>query len=198
MRLLPNILSIGRIALIPLLVYFLTDGGPLFSGLAAATFFVACLTDFFDGYLARLRGATTTLGSFLDPLADKLIVVTALIMLAAMSRWPRVPAWMVVVIVSREIAVTGLRGIALSDGVVLQAEELGKYKMIFQMFALHGLLLHYSYGSVDFHLAGIYFLWISMILGLWSGVGYCLRAYREITQRRRAAQPAYGRARASG
>jgi CDP-diacylglycerol--glycerol-3-phosphate 3-phosphatidyltransferase len=196
--LVPNALSFLRIVLIPMLVYFLTDGGRWSSALAAATFFVACLTDFLDGYVARLSDATTTLGKFLDPLADKLIVVAALIMLAAMDRSPRVPAWMVVVIVSREMAVTGLRGIALSEGVVLQAEELGKYKMIFQMFALHGLLLHYRYWSLDFHLAGMYFLWLSMILSVWSGGDYCVRAVREITRRRsRGAPPGYGAARAS-
>lgn len=195
---LPNILSLVRIVLIPVLVYFLTDGGPFFSWLAAGTFFVACLTDFFDGYLARRHAATTTLGKFLDPLADKLIVAAALIMLAAMDRSPRVPAWMVVVIVAREMAVTGLRGIALSEGVVLQAEELGKYKMIFQMFALHGLLVHYSYFSIDFHLIGMYFLWISMIVGVWSGIDYYVKVIRQVMHRRHPSPPVYGRAQASG
>jgi CDP-diacylglycerol--glycerol-3-phosphate 3-phosphatidyltransferase len=195
---LPNILSLVRIVLIPVLVYFLTDGGPFFSWLAAGTLFVAGLTDFFDGYLARRHAATTTLGKFLDPLADKLIVAAALIMLVAMDRSPRVPAWMVVVIVAREMAITGLRGIALSEGVVLQAEELGKYKMIFQMFALHGLLIHYSYLSIDFHLLGMYFLWISMIVGVWSGVAYCLKVVRQVTHRRHPPSPVYGRAQASG
>ena len=195
---LPNILSLVRIVLIPILVYFLTDGGPLFSWLATGTFFIACLTDFFDGYLARRREATTTLGKFLDPLADKLIVAAALIMLAAMDRSPRVPAWIVAVIVGREIAVTGLRGIALGEGLVLQAEELGKYKMIFQMFALHGLLVHYSYLSIDFHLAGMYFLWISMIVGVWSGVAYYVKVIRQVMHRRHPPPPVYDRAQASG
>jgi CDP-diacylglycerol---glycerol-3-phosphate 3-phosphatidyltransferase len=181
---LPNLLSLVRIALIPLLVYFLTDTGPLFSALAALTFFIASLTDFFDGYLARLHGHTTTLGKFLDPLADKLIVAAALIMLAAIDRLPRVPAWMVVVIVGRELAVTGLRGIASGEGVILPAEELGKYKMIFQMFALHGLLIHYSYAFVDFHLAGMYFLWISLVLGVWSGIDYHVKVIRQMVTKR--------------
>ncbi len=198
MLLLPNILSLVRIALIPLLVFFLTDGGPLFSGLAALTFFLACLTDFLDGYFARIRAETTTLGKFLDPLADKLIVTSALIMLAAMDRLPRVPAWMVVVIVGREMSITGLRSMALSEGIVLQAEELGKYKMIFQMFALHGLLIHYSYFSIDFYLAGMYFLWISMVMGIWSALAYCIRVIREALRRRQVTPPTYGRAQASG
>ncbi|MBI3797342.1 MAG: CDP-diacylglycerol--glycerol-3-phosphate 3-phosphatidyltransferase [Deltaproteobacteria bacterium] len=185
---LPNLLSLFRIALIPFLVYFLTDTGPFFSALAALTFFLASLTDFFDGYLARLYGHMTTLGKFLDPLADKLIVAAALVMLAATQRFPRVPAWMVVVIVGRELAVTGLRGIASSEGVILPAEELGKYKMIFQMFALHGLLIHYSYLSVDFHLAGMYFLWISLVMGVWSGIDYHVRVIRAVSAKRATPQ----------
>ncbi|MBI3303968.1 MAG: CDP-diacylglycerol--glycerol-3-phosphate 3-phosphatidyltransferase [Deltaproteobacteria bacterium] len=177
---LPNLLSLLRIALIPFLVYFLTDTGPLFSALAAFTFFIASVTDFLDGYLARLYGHTTTLGKFLDPLADKLVVAAALIMLAAADRVPRVPAWMVVVIIGRELAVTGLRGIASGEGVILAAEELGKYKMIFQMFALHGLLIHYRYVFVDFHVAGMYFLWISLVLGVWSGIDYHVKVIRQV------------------
>jgi len=169
-----------RIALIPFLVYFLTDTGPLFSALAALTFFIASVTDYLDGYLARLYGDTTTLGKFLDPLADKLVVTAALIMLTAANRTPRVPAWMVVVIIGRELAVTGLRSIASGEGIVLAAEELGKYKMIFQMFALHGLLIHYSYLHINFHVAGMYFLWISLVVGLWSGIDYHIKVVRQV------------------
>jgi len=177
---LPNQLSLLRIALVPILVYFLRNPDPVSSALAAFTFFIASLTDFLDGYLARLYGHTTTLGKFLDPLADKLIVAAALIMLAAAHRTPRVPAWMVVVIIGRELAVTGLRGIASGEGIILAAEELGKYKMIFQMFALHGLMLHYQYFLVDFHAAGMYFLWIALVLGVWSGVDYHIKVIRQV------------------
>jgi CDP-diacylglycerol--glycerol-3-phosphate 3-phosphatidyltransferase len=96
-----------------------------------------------------------------------------------------VPAWLVVVIVGRELVVTGLRSIASSEGITLGAEELGKYKTIFQIFALTGLLIHYRYLFVDFHLGGIYFLWISLVLGLWSAVDYHVRVYREVTRARR-------------
>ncbi len=177
---LPNILTIFRIVLIPVLVVILTDPDPMASVLATVTFFLACLSDFFDGYLARRWGISTTLGKLLDPLADKLIVAAALIMLSGMDRDPTVPAWMTAVIIGREIAVTGLRAVALGQGVVVAAEELGKYKMIFQMFALHGLLLHYSYAIVDFHLAGMYFLWISTVVSVWSGGLYTARVAREI------------------
>src|SRR4051812_16100092 len=152
----PNVLTGIRIAIIPVIVWLLNDPGRLAGLVAALLFFLACLTDYYDGYLARKYGIVTTLGKFLDPLADKLMVASALIMLAAMPCIttapcePRVPAWLVVVIVGRELAVTGLRAIALGEGITLGAEELGKYKMIFQMFAIFGLLIHYSYLWVDF------------------------------------------------
>ncbi|MBI3769512.1 MAG: CDP-diacylglycerol--glycerol-3-phosphate 3-phosphatidyltransferase [Deltaproteobacteria bacterium] len=191
----PNVLTLFRVALVPVLVYVLRDPGPLAGLLAALLFFLASLTDYFDGYLARKYGIVTTLGKFLDPLADKLIVASVLIMLAAMpcapgmtACEPRVPAWIVVLIVGRELAVTGLRGIASGEGVTLGAEELGKYKMIFQMFALVGLLVHYRYVYVDFHAAGMYFLWIALALALWSASDYHVRVYRAV-RAARAASP---------
>jgi CDP-diacylglycerol--glycerol-3-phosphate 3-phosphatidyltransferase len=179
---LPNILTVFRIVLIPLLVVLLTDPRPTASLLAAFTFFIASLSDFFDGYLARRWGISTTLGKLLDPLADKLIVAAALIMLAGMTRTPSVPAWMAAVIIGRELAVTGLRAVALGQGVVLAADELGKYKMIFQMFALHGLLLHYPFLGVDWHLAGMYFLWIALVVSLWSGIDYHVKVIRQLVR----------------
>jgi CDP-diacylglycerol---glycerol-3-phosphate 3-phosphatidyltransferase len=177
---LPNLLTLGRIAVVVIIVLLLRNEGAAAGALAAGLFFFACLTDYWDGQLARKYSLTTTLGKFLDPLADKLLVVAILIMLVAMNREPRLPAWLVVIIVGREMAVTGLRAIASGEGIVIPAEELGKYKMIFQMFALHGLLLHYTYVSIDFHLAGMYFLWISTVVSLWSGSVYTARVAREI------------------
>jgi len=177
---LPNLITIFRILLIPVLVVLLTDPGRTASLLAALTFFLACWSDFLDGYLARRWRISTTLGQLLDPLADKFIVVAALVMLAGMDRTPHVPAWMVAVIIGREVAVTGLRAVALGQGMVLAAEELGKYKMIFQMLALHGLLLHYDFLGIDFYAAGMYFLWISLVIGLWSGVDYHVKVIRRL------------------
>jgi len=182
----PNVLTLFRIALVPVLVYLLRAPGEASGVLAAFLFMLAGLTDYYDGYLARKHGIVTTLGKFLDPLADKLIVVSALVMLAAMpcpetpGHCPRVPAWLVVLIVGRELAVTGLRSIASGEGITLGAEELGKYKMIFQTFAVFGLLLHYRYLFVDFHAGGMYFLWLSVLLGLWSAVDYHVRVYRAV------------------
>jgi len=183
---LPNVLSLFRIVLVPVLVLALMRETQAARAFGAACFLVACITDFFDGWLARRHGITTALGQMLDPLADKLIVTAALIMVAAVPPDPRVPAWMVVVIVCRELAVTGLRGIASSSGVVVPAQELGKYKMIFQMFALEALLLHYRYPipgtslAIDFHAGGMILLWAALILAVWSAVDYHVRVLRMI------------------
>jgi CDP-diacylglycerol--glycerol-3-phosphate 3-phosphatidyltransferase len=191
----PNLLSLFRIALVPVLVYLLRDPGPAAGAMAAMLFVVGSLSDYYDGYLARKHGIVTTLGKFLDPLADKLLVVSVLIMLVAMPCLPgtdapcepRVPPWLAVLIVGRELAVTGLRSIASGEGITLGAEELGKYKTIFQIFALTGLLLHYRYLVLDFHLGGMYFLWIAVALGLWSAADYHVRVYRAVRDRHRSA-----------
>ena len=177
---LPNFLSLFRIAIIPVLVYLLTLPDRLASTLAALLFLFASLTDYFDGYLARRHQLVSNLGKILDPLADKLMILAVLIMLAAMDRpgEPSVPAWLVVVIVARETAVTVLRGIALSEGIVMEAEEMGKYKFVLQAFAIFALLLHYSYLGVDFYVGGMYFLLLSTVFAVWSGVNYYLKFFR--------------------
>ena len=183
---LPNLLSLFRIAIVPVVVVLLAWPGPTPRAIAAGLFVVACITDYLDGWLARRRQSTTVLGQFLDPLADKLLVAGVLIMLAGAPITPRLPAWMAVVIVLREIAVTGLRGIASQSGLVVPAQELGKYKMIFQIFALTGLVVHYPYAIpgtsvvVDFHAAGMRFLWIALVVAVWSAVDYYVRVLRQI------------------
>jgi CDP-diacylglycerol--glycerol-3-phosphate 3-phosphatidyltransferase len=177
----PNILTLGRIATAPLLVYLLLVPGPVAAALAGALFFLATITDILDGYIARNYGSGTTLGKFLDPLADKVVVISVLIMLAGTPQLPRVPAWMVAVIVIREIMVTGLRAIAAAEGVVMAAEELGKYKMVLQSIAIQGLLIRYTYFHIDFFAAGMFILWIAMGLSVWSGVDYYLGAIRLLT-----------------
>ncbi len=172
----PNMLTLFRIGTVPVLIYLLLHAGPVASALAAGVFFLATLSDYFDGYIARSYGSGTTLGKFLDPMADKLLVTSALIMLAGMARTPHVPAWMVAVLVAREIAVTGLRAVAAAEGVVMAAEELGKYKMVLQSIALHGLLVHYTYLHIDFFAGGMFVLWIAVGVSLWSAADYYYRA----------------------
>jgi len=173
---LPNYLTILRIAVIPFMVIFLLFPGKWPAFFASLLFSMAAITDLLDGYIARRRNAVTFLGKALDPLADKLLITAALIMLIPLGR---IPAWMAVVIISREIAVTGLRGISARDGSVISASSLGKYKTIFQDTALIGLLLHYEYIYIDFHVVGMFFLWIALFVTIWSGIDYFYRFFKE-------------------
>lgn len=171
----PNLLTLFRILTAPVLVYLLTFTGPVPSALAAGVFFLATMSDCLDGYIARQYGSGTTLGKFLDPLADKIVVCAVLIMLAGIARTPRVPAWMVVVMVGRELFVTGLRAVAAVEGEVMGADDLGKYKMALQAIAIHGLLIHYTYFYIDFFRGGLFVLWIAMVLAVWSAGAYYTR-----------------------
>lgn len=185
----PNILTLMRIAAIPLLAALLMSPSRSAGFWAAALFAVASITDWLDGFLARRMGIVTIFGKFLDPIADKLIVMAALIMILPFNR---VPAWMVLVILGREIVITGLRGIASSEGIVIQASDLGKYKTIFQIVAILGLVLHYNYNwffgvshpllTVNMHNIGMFFLWIATVLTVWSGGDYLFRFVKVIVR----------------
>lgn len=182
---LPNILTLGRIAAIPVVLVLMMGDSREAGFWSAAIFGAAAVTDFIDGWLARKWGIVTVLGKFLDPLADKLIVMVALIMLIPLDR---VPAWAVFLILAREMVVTGLRSIASSEGLVIDASDLGKYKTIYQMAAIPGLMLHYDYYwffglewsifHVNMHNFGMFFFWIAFALTLWSGVDYLSRFFR--------------------
>ncbi|MEI7818267.1 MAG: CDP-diacylglycerol--glycerol-3-phosphate 3-phosphatidyltransferase [Desulfuromonadales bacterium] len=186
---LPNILTMMRIAAIPLLAALLASPSQSAGFWAAALFSVASITDWLDGYLARRMGIVTIFGKFLDPIADKLIVMAALIMILPFNR---VPAWMVLVILGREIIITGLRGIASSEGIIIQASDLGKYKTIFQIVAIIGLILHFNYNwffgiphtllTVNMHNVGMFFLWIATALTVWSGIDYLARFIKVIVR----------------
>jgi CDP-diacylglycerol--glycerol-3-phosphate 3-phosphatidyltransferase len=165
----PNQLTLYRIASIPVLILLLLFSNKLSAFLAAIVFSAASVTDLLDGLFARRRGLESTFGKFLDPVADKLLISAALIMLIPHGR---VPAWIAFVIIGREIAVTGLRAILAEKGVVMGAEQLGKYKTGFQVGAIIPLLIHYRYINIDFHGVGEVLLWIALILTLWSGAKY--------------------------
>ena len=172
---LPNLLSLFRIALIPFLVYFLTDTGPFFSALAALTFFLASLTDFLDGYLARLYGHMTTLGKFLDPLADKLLLTTAYLCLALIKTLPepyKLAAWVPVVVVSRDIIILlGSLVIYLMNGMFeIIPSRLGKATTLAQMATIVLALVGHS--SLNIILPA------TMILTIASGIGYIRRGNR--------------------
>jgi CDP-diacylglycerol--glycerol-3-phosphate 3-phosphatidyltransferase len=174
---LPNGLTILRILVIPLilvLLFYIGRGYQLITGLL---FLGAAVTDTLDGYLARRRGMVTTLGKFLDPMADKLLIVTALISLISVRE---IPVWMVIVIVGREIAVTGLRGIAASQGMVLSASTLGKYKTVFEVGSIFFLILNGSYFSMDFYSIGLALLWVALGIAVISGVDYFRKFLKSI------------------
>ncbi len=166
---LPNVLTAIRVASIPLVLICLNFSGKLGSFLAALFFGMASITDILDGFFARKYGAVTSLGKFLDPLADKTLICLTMIMLIPLGR---IPIWMVLIIVMRELAVTGLRGIAANEGIVIQASSLGKHKTILQSVAVVGLCLHYTYLNVNFHVVGMVFLWGALVLTVWSGWDY--------------------------
>jgi len=139
---------------------------------AGMIFILASITDLLDGYLARKWEAVSTLGQLLDPLADKLIVMSAMVMLVPLGR---LPAWMVVLVLAREISITALRGIASSEGKqIMEASALGKYKTIFQVIGLAGLLLHYHdpYLNANFHEIGAVFFLVALFFTIWSGLDY--------------------------
>ena len=166
---LPNILSLFRLVCIPLVIVSLYFPGKLGSFLAALFFGLAFITDFLDGYFARKYGAVTVLGKFLDPMADKLLVTSTIIMLISLDR---IPAWIVILIVAREMAITGFRSIAMNEGIVIQASALGKFKTVFQSIAVMALCIHYEYFNLDFQLVGTMFLYVALILTFWSGWAY--------------------------
>jgi len=168
----PNTLIIYRIAVIPAIVLLLYFPNRTCTFSAALLFSAAAVTDYLDGYLARKRGMVTTFGRAMDPVADKLLVSTTFIMLSAQG-W--VPAWMVCVIIGREIAVTGLRNIIAENQEDVSATRLGKYKTGFQIAAIIPLVFHYPYFGLNLNAVGYFFLWGALIFTVWSGADYFIR-----------------------
>jgi CDP-diacylglycerol--glycerol-3-phosphate 3-phosphatidyltransferase len=172
-----NLLSLFRIVIIPIVVILLISPGKRGSIAAAALFLVASLTDTIDGVVARRMELVTALGKLLDPLADKLLISSALIMLVSVQR---IPGWIVAIIVAREIGVTALRGMASTEGVVIAASPLGKAKTTLQVAGTFSLILHYHFFGLDFHLIGMILIVIALILTAWSGMDYFVKFLREI------------------
>ena len=174
---LPNWLSLARIAAVPVIVLLLLfgEGSQATSIAAAIVYLLAVLTDLLDGYLARKYKLETNLGRFLDPLADKLINMAALIMLIPLGR---VAAWMVLLILGREIAVTGLRSIAVTEGVVISASSLGKQKTLTQNIAIFCLIWYYPLLGIDLNSVGLVMLWLALVFTYWSGIRYFWEFYR--------------------
>jgi CDP-diacylglycerol--glycerol-3-phosphate 3-phosphatidyltransferase len=170
---LPTLLTLSRIVLIPVFVYAVY----LYPVFGAFVFGIASLTDFLDGYLARRSGDITKFGIILDPIADKFLVISALIVLVDMER---LPAWIAIVIVVREFLVTGLRVVALSKDIVIAAELGGKLKTTLQIIAILCLILKNSIFGIDLYDIGFVLIWVSLILSLISGIQYTISFGRKI------------------
>lgn len=175
---LPNLITYIRILVIPFVIYLLVHESAFNGFVAGLLYALAATTDALDGYLARRSGQVSLLGKFLDPLADKLFVISILISMVPMGR---VPAWLVCVIVAREITITGLRAVAAGEGLIIAASDSGKLKTSFQLTAIVALLFHYRYTldflilppvSADLHRVGMAMLYISLFFSLKSAAAY--------------------------
>jgi CDP-diacylglycerol--glycerol-3-phosphate 3-phosphatidyltransferase len=175
---LPNLLTFGRVAVIPVVIWLLDRGTPKDCFWAAIVYSAAAITDLLDGYLARRMNVVSVLGKFLDPLADKLLVMASLVYMLPMGR---IPEWAVVLLLAREISVTGLRSIASSEGVVIAAGDDGKSKTALQMVGILCLILGYPYhltlgpidlGMVDLVYVGRALVYVSLVFSIMSMVSY--------------------------
>jgi len=174
----PNLLTMARMAVIPLVVMLLGRGSPKDCVWAALVYSAAAITDLLDGYLARRMNVVSVLGKFLDPLADKLLVMATLVYMVPMGRMPE---WAVVLLLAREISVTSLRSIASSEGVVIAAGDDGKSKTALQMVGILALILGYPYhlhlgpvdmGVVDLVYVGRALVYISLVFSILSALSY--------------------------
>ncbi|MCF8031546.1 MAG: CDP-diacylglycerol--glycerol-3-phosphate 3-phosphatidyltransferase [Desulfarculaceae bacterium] len=172
---LPNLITLVRVGSIPLLVAMLYLPPMGWHWAAGALFFVAGLSDLADGFLARRLKKVTVLGQFLDPLADKLLVASMLIMLVMLGR---AAAWAAIIIIAREVAVTGLRALAATQGLAVPSDRWGKAKTALQMLAVLLLMLPGMVGVIDPQYWGSLALWAATLVSLVSGLRYFVRFNR--------------------
>jgi CDP-diacylglycerol---glycerol-3-phosphate 3-phosphatidyltransferase len=174
---LPNLLTMGRVVMIPIVLWLMAQDTKVGNFWATILYSLAAITDFVDGYLARKMGLTSVLGNFLDPLADKLLVLAALVLMVELGH---VPAWAVIIIAGRELSITALRTIAISEGVVIAASRGGKDKTAVQMAALVALILHDTYvldwgvykAAVNLNAVGLALLYLSVFFAITSAGEY--------------------------
>lgn len=200
---LPNSLTMGRVFVIPVVMWFMERSNAAEVGEAAARwacfwatslFALASITDFLDGWLARNLNLQSAFGRFLDPLADKLLVLACLVELVHLAR---VPTWLAILLLSREVAITGLRAIAADEGFELPSDRWGKWKTAMQMVGLIGLLIHHPIhtdfglfaGVVQYHHVGLMLLMVSMLFSVGSALGYLLNFLRQTFARHADPQP---------
>ena len=187
----PNLITYARMAAIPAVMAIMQADSPMNAVIASVVFAIAAITDAVDGYVARRLNQVSIIGKFLDPLADKLIVVGVLVMLIQLGR---VSPWIVFIIVSREMVITTLRSIAIGEGIVIAARALGKWKTGFQMTGLCALIVHYDVplvpiglpGDIGMHALGTGLLWISVVFSLLSAADYFVGFVRSLRAREAA------------
>ncbi|MEE9232603.1 MAG: CDP-diacylglycerol--glycerol-3-phosphate 3-phosphatidyltransferase [Nitrospirales bacterium] len=177
---LPNAITLLRILLIPVFVWLFSESNPDRALAAALVFASAAFTDFLDGYLARRRGQITNVGKLLDPVADKLLVASGLILLV---QFQRVAVWLAIVMIAREMIVTGARAVAAKEGFIVPADSLGKYKVVGQIGGLLFLLLQGVWISTEdlFFYVGTGLLYIALVLSLISGSRYLIHIFKKIS-----------------
>lgn len=192
---LPNRLTMIRIMLIPVVITMLflansnhelltnysEDYKSLFGWTAAWIFTFASITDFFDGYIARRRNIVTVLGSFLDPIADKFLTVSSLIMLQSLGR---IHAFIVIVLVLREMYMTSLRLLAMNEGVAVPVSSIGKWKTAIQMVGIPCLMVNETWQQIPFPLIGSSLIYIACILSLWSATQYTFNMVSKLKLKR--------------
>ena len=177
---LPNTLTLSRILVIPVFVFLFSQPTPERSVAAAFVFLVAALTDLLDGYLARRRGQITNLGKLLDPVADKLLVASALILLV---QFDRVEVWLAIFMIARELIVTGARAVAAKEGFVVPADSFGKLKVVCQVSGILCLMLEkvIQIPVFDLHLVGTLVLYGALAIALISGGRYLIEILKKIS-----------------
>jgi CDP-diacylglycerol--glycerol-3-phosphate 3-phosphatidyltransferase len=173
----PNTVTILRLAIIPALFLLLLSPGPTGSIVITFFFIIAALTDILDGYIARKYQVETVMGKFLDPIADKLILNTAMILMIPIGR---IPAWIVAVIIMRDFIVDGIRSISSSEGLIVQASSLAKQKTLCQNFAVSALMIHYPFLGADAYVIGMVILYGALALSLISGADYLIKFYSAV------------------
>jgi CDP-diacylglycerol---glycerol-3-phosphate 3-phosphatidyltransferase len=177
---LPNTITLMRISVVPFLFILLANPGEFWSLIIAILFVIASVTDFFDGYVARKYHMITTMGKFLDPIADKIIVNTAMILMIPIGR---IPAWIVAITIIRDLIVDVIRSIASAEGIYIQASILGKQKTLTQIIAVTALMIHYSIFGINAHVVGTIIIYFALFLTIYSGVDYFIKLYQSVVEK---------------
>ena len=178
----PNLLTLSRIILAPVVVYLLFLRTPFWDVVAAWVFAAAATTDYFDGYLARKRNIITVYGKLMDPLADKFLVVSSLCMLQELGR---IHVVVVILLICREMAITGLRALASSEGLIIGASRSAKWKTATQMVAIPFLMAQDAFFNIPLFEIGRWLIWISLAISLWSAQDYVVDFFRALTEKSR-------------